>query len=95
MPHGSESSLDLIRTLALALSIRDSSRMSLAELKDEIAKLSPDELAELRRELLPDPFDDPAYREEMARRYDDFVHGRNIVTKDEMYARLRAAGRNI
>jgi hypothetical protein len=69
--------------------------MSLAEIKNEIAKLTPAEVAELRRELIPDPFDDPAYREEMTRRGEDMRQGRNIVTKEEMYARLRAAGRDV
>jgi hypothetical protein len=69
--------------------------MSLAEIKAEIAKLPPDEVAELKQHLSSDPFDDPEYRAEMARRYDDFLQGRNIVTKEEVYARLRAAGRDI
>ncbi len=69
--------------------------MSLAEIKAEIAKLSPEEVAELKRYLGRDPFDDPEYRAEMARRGEDMRQGRNVVTKEEMYSRLRAAGRNI
>ena len=70
--------------------------MSLAEIKAEIAKLSPDERAQLRRELTPTvEIDDPAYWAEIDRRHAEMEQGVNVVTKEQMYARLRAAGLDI
>jgi len=69
--------------------------MSLAEIKDEIAKLSPAEVSELKRYLNRDRLDDAEYLVEMDRRHDEMQRGLNTVTKEEMYARLRAAGRDV
>lgn len=64
--------------------------MSLAEIKAEIAKLTPEELAELKRELIRDPFDDPAYIAELTRRNRDAEQGERVVDDEEFRARLVA-----
>ncbi|MEQ1861698.1 MAG: hypothetical protein ABMA13_17405 [Chthoniobacteraceae bacterium] len=66
--------------------------MSLAEIKAEIAKLTPDEVAELKRELARDPLDDPQYVAEMAWRVREMEAGRHVVTRDEVLNRARELG---
>jgi hypothetical protein len=69
--------------------------MSLAEIKAEISKLTPEERAELRRELMRNPLDDSEYMAEIERRHAEMLRGVNKLTKEEVYARLRAAGRQV
>lgn len=70
--------------------------MSLAEIKAEVAKLTPAERAELRDHLASlKPFDDPAFMSELDRRHDEMERGINVVSSEEMYRRLRTAGRDI
>ena len=69
--------------------------MSFAEIKADRPKLSDDERAELRRALIDyKRIDDPGYWAEMDRRIDEMERGIDVVTKEEMVARLRAAGRS-
>ena len=70
--------------------------MSLAEIKAELSKLTPAERAELRRAPIEyQQIDDPDYWTEADLRVSEMDHGVNVVSKEEMYARLKAAGRNL
>jgi hypothetical protein len=65
--------------------------MSLAEIKAEIAKLSPEEVVELKQHLSSDPWDDPEYLAELDRRHAEMQRGINVLTKEEVLARLHTA----
>ena len=70
--------------------------MSLAEIKAELPKLTPAERAELRRALIDyQQIDDPGYWAETDLRVSEMERGMNVVSKEEMYARLQAAGRSL
>lgn len=76
--------------------IRDSPRMSLAEIKAELPKLTPAERTALARALEAlRTLDDPVFVAELSMRMDEMERGINVVTSDEMYARLRAAGHDV
>jgi hypothetical protein len=63
--------------------------MSLAEIKNEIAALSPDEQEELRRFLIIERMrNDPEWKAELDRRIDE-VRAGNYYTKEDL-ERLRA-----
>lgn len=66
--------------------------MSLAEIKAEIAKLSPAEVAELKSDLIRDPLSDPAYLAELARRHREMEAGRHVITRDEVLKRAHELG---
>ena len=69
--------------------------MSLAEIRAEIAKLTPEEKAELRDELAPNPLEDDELMDEVVRRHEEMERGINVVTREQLYERLRAAGFNV
>ena len=70
--------------------------MSLAEIKAELPKLTPEERAVLAQELQNfRPFNDPELMARIERAIDDAEQGENIHSKDEMFRRLRAAGREV
>jgi hypothetical protein len=67
--------------------------MSVAEIKQQISKLSRDERAELEAQLeVMKAFDDPEYMAEITRRCRDAEQGIHVLTKEQMLARLREAG---
>lgn len=66
--------------------------MSVAEIRAAIAKLNPQEKAKLREGLAINRLEDEAYLDEIARRARDMERGINVVSREQMYERLRAAG---
>jgi hypothetical protein len=70
--------------------------MSLAEIKQEVIRLTPAEREELALQLavLKD-LEDPAFLAELSKAHDDAEHGIGYLTREEMLTRLRAAGRQL
>ena len=82
--------------IAGAASIGEYPGMSLAEIKAELPKLTPEERAALAQELQNFlPFNDPDLMARIERAIDDAERGENIHSKDELFRRLRAAGREV
>ena len=72
------------------------SNMSLAEIKAELPKLTAAERAVLARELKNfEAFNDPELMERITQRLDEAERGEHVISKEEMYRRLREAGRKI
>lgn len=70
--------------------------MSLAEITAELPKLTPAERAALATELQNfQPFNTPGLLERIAQRLDDAERGEKVVSKEELYRRLREAGREV
>ena len=70
--------------------------MSLAEIKAELPKLTPEERTALAQELQNfRPFNDPGMMARIERAIDDAERGENIHSKDELFRRLQTAGREI
>ena len=70
--------------------------MSLAEIKAELPKLTPEERTALAQELQNSrPFNDPGMMARIERAIDDAERGENIHSEDELFRRLQAAGRGI
>ena len=70
--------------------------MSLAEIKAELPKLTPEERTALAQELQNfRPFNDPGMMARIELAIDDAERGENIHSKDELFRRLQAAGRGI
>jgi len=70
--------------------------MSLAEIKAELPKLTPEERTALAQELQNfRPFNDPGMMARIERAIDDAERGENIHSEDELFRRLQAAGREI
>ena len=70
--------------------------MSLADIKAELPKLTPEERTALAQELQNfRPFNDPGMMARIERAIDDAEGGENIHSKDELFRRLQAAGREI
>jgi hypothetical protein len=68
--------------------------MSYAEIVREVNQLEPSECERLAAYLrLKARQRDPEYVAEMERRVDDAERGENLVSKEELLERLRAAGR--
>jgi len=68
--------------------------MSLAEIKQEIVRLTPAERAELELQLqILRDLEDPQYLAELTRIQADAERGVQVIDREEMMARLRAAGR--
>ena len=69
--------------------------MSLAEIQHEVARLTPAERRDLalQLEVLRD-LEDPAFLAEMTQAHADAERGVEGITRDELLARLRAAGRS-
>ncbi len=67
--------------------------MSLAEITAELPKLTPAERAALARELQHfKPFDDAGLMARLSQSIDEAERGENIISKEEMLRKLRAAG---
>lgn len=70
--------------------------MSFAEIVAEQPKLTPEERTALSQKLkLLEPFNDPQFVAELTRRNREAAQGINVVTKEELYRRLREAGRDV
>jgi len=70
--------------------------MSLAEIKAELPKLTPEERTALAQELQNfRPFNDPGMMARIERAIDDAERGENMHSKDDLFRRLQAAGREI
>jgi hypothetical protein len=70
--------------------------MSFAEIKAELPKLTPQERTALAQELRKlEPFNDPDLMSRLTRLNDEVERGENVISKDEMLRRLRAAGRDV
>ena len=79
-----------------AASIGEYSGMSLAEIKAELPKLTPEERAALAQELQNFlPFNDPDLMARIETAIDDAERGEKTHSKDELFRRLRAAGREV
>jgi hypothetical protein len=69
--------------------------MSLQELKDEVARLSPEDRARLRAHLdALETLSDGKVMEEWTRQNRSALAG-NVVSRDEAVARLKAAGKEV
>jgi hypothetical protein len=82
--------------LALALVIGKLPDMSLAEIKAELPKLTPQERASLAQELQNfQPFNDAVLMERIERAIDEAERGENAISAEALFGRLRAAGREV
>jgi hypothetical protein len=70
--------------------------MSVAEIKEQISQLSPAQRKEIAAQLeAMKAFDDPEHMKELAQRRREIEEGVNVLTKEQMLERLRAAGVNV
>ncbi len=70
--------------------------MSFAEITAELPKLTAEERQALGRQLkILEPFDDPEFMAELTRLNREAERGENLITKEELYRRLREAGRDV
>ena len=70
--------------------------MSFSEIKDQVAQLTAEERDELEAHLrLLKLLHDPEHSAEMERRWEEMQRGENVVTKAELYERLRQLGRAV
>ena len=70
--------------------------MSLAGIKAELPKLTPEERVSLAQELQKlRPFNDPEVMARIEQRLDEAERGENLHSKEELFRHLRAAGREV
>ena len=66
--------------------------MSLAEMRAALPSLSPAERVALATELQNfEPFNDPELMDRLARSLDEAERGEKVLSRDELYRRLREA----
>lgn len=67
--------------------------MSVEEIRAEVAKLTPEEQAEVRKELFPQPFEGDGLIEELEHNRAEMERcGYDVVSREVYRARLRAIG---